>query len=79
MWDGHSCPSPLKLLLNLGTSAQTHNQSSGFVGTNQKPPYKFYAEILTPSEKDATPGVERYHQLEKSAAANVAACPTLRF
>lgn len=30
------------------------------VGTKQKRPYKFDGEILTFSDKDATPGVERY-------------------
>jgi hypothetical protein len=32
----------------------------GFVGTKQKRPYKFDGEILTFSDKDTSPGVERY-------------------
>jgi hypothetical protein len=32
----------------------------GFVGTRQKRPYKFDGEILTFSDKDTTPGVDRY-------------------
>jgi hypothetical protein len=32
----------------------------GFVGSKQKRPYKFEGEILTFSDKDTTPGVERY-------------------
>jgi hypothetical protein len=32
----------------------------GFVGTKQKRPYKFDREILTFSDKDASPGIERY-------------------
>jgi hypothetical protein len=32
----------------------------GFVGTKQKRPYKFDGEILTFSDKDTSPGVERH-------------------
>ncbi len=39
----------------------------GFVGTRQKRPYTFDGEILTFSDKDTTPGVERYEISWKKA------------